>query len=139
MRLTMRDGIATLLVVAIAIPYVGYLINGSMPFIQDPTGMAATGLLLGAAAALVGGWIVLRGGMAVEISTVVVGVAALALGILALVSENFLDPIAREAVLGGFMAAITVLWGFALLRHAGAVPSEFLEAGGANRRRLGHV
>ncbi|HET9111509.1 MAG TPA: hypothetical protein VFN78_11840 [Ktedonobacterales bacterium] len=140
MRLTVRDGIATLLLVAIAIPYIGYLINGSMPFIQDPTGMAATGLILGAAAALVGGWIVLRGGMFVELTTVVVGVVAAALGIGALLSENLFDPMVREIVLGGFMAAIVVLWGFALLRHGGVVPSESVEAGGvAGRHRLGHI
>ena len=47
MKLTLRDGIATLLVAAILVPYVGYLVNGEMPFIKDPRGMAATGLVLG--------------------------------------------------------------------------------------------
>jgi hypothetical protein len=39
-HLTGRDAVATILVAAIAVPYIGYLINGSMPFVQDPTGMA---------------------------------------------------------------------------------------------------
>ena len=43
MKLTLRDGIATLLVAAILVPYVGYLVNGEMPFIKDPRGMAAPG------------------------------------------------------------------------------------------------
>lgn len=44
-RLTIRDAMATVLVLAVAIPYVGYLIRGEMPFIQDPRGMAATGVV----------------------------------------------------------------------------------------------
>lgn len=44
-RLTIRDAMATVLVLAVAIPYIGYLIRGEMPFIQDPRGMAATGLV----------------------------------------------------------------------------------------------
>lgn len=138
MRLTGRDIVATILVAAIAIPYIGYLINGSMPFIEDPTGMAATGLVLGALAALVGGWITLRGGTFVEIATVVLGFASLALGIGALVSEHLFDPTTREFVLGGFMATIAVLWGFALLRHSGIVPTEAEEAEPTSGR-LGHV
>lgn len=40
MKLTLRDLVATLLVAAIAIPYVGYLVNGEMPFVKDARGMA---------------------------------------------------------------------------------------------------
>jgi hypothetical protein len=43
-RLSYRDGFAALLLAAVAIPYVGYLIRGEMPFIQDPVGMAAVGI-----------------------------------------------------------------------------------------------
>jgi hypothetical protein len=124
MRLTLRDGIATILVAAIAIPYVGYLINGSMPFIQDPTGMAGLGLLLGLAAAAVGGWIVVRAGAVTAIATVVLGIVSLGAGIAALVSEHLFDATTREYVLGGFMATLAVLWGLALLRHSGLVPGE---------------
>src|SRR6266545_4040343 len=55
MKLSIRDGFATLLLAAILVPYVGFLANGSMPFIKDPPGMAATALILGAAAFLFGG------------------------------------------------------------------------------------
>ena len=51
MRLTLRDLVATILVAAVGVPYVGYLVNGEMPFIKDPRGMSAVGLVLGAAAA----------------------------------------------------------------------------------------
>ena len=53
MRLQVRDLVATALVLAIAVPYVGYLVNGSMPYIEDARGMAAVGLLLGALAFVV--------------------------------------------------------------------------------------
>ena len=47
MRLKSKDLLASILFAAIAVPYVGYLINGEMPFIKDPRGMSATGLALG--------------------------------------------------------------------------------------------
>jgi hypothetical protein len=52
-RLRFNDLIATILFAAIAVPYAGYLLNGEMPFVKDPRGMAATGLVLGAIAFLV--------------------------------------------------------------------------------------
>src|SRR4029453_15158468 len=53
MKLKFKDLLATILFGTIAVPYVGYLINGEMPFIKDPRGMSATGLVLGVAAFLV--------------------------------------------------------------------------------------
>lgn len=138
MRLTWRDAVATILVAAIAFPYIGYLINGSMPFIQDPTGMAGTGLVLGAIAAVVGGWIALREGTYTRIATVTLGVVSAVLGILALASENLFDPTGREIVLAAFMASVAVLWGYALARHSGIVPAE-AEAAEPTSGRLGHV
>lgn len=44
-RLSVRDAIASIVVAAVAIPYVGYLIRGEMPFIQDPRGMAGVGIV----------------------------------------------------------------------------------------------
>jgi hypothetical protein len=55
MRLTIRDAVATVLVAAVLVPYLEYLVRGEMPFIEDPRGMPATGLVLGAAAFLVAG------------------------------------------------------------------------------------
>lgn len=43
--LTIKDAVATVLLMAVGIPYVGYLIRGEMPFIQDPRGMAGVGLV----------------------------------------------------------------------------------------------
>ena len=50
MKIGWRDGVATLLVSAVVVPYVGYLVKGSMPLIHDPRGMAATALVLGSQA-----------------------------------------------------------------------------------------
>jgi hypothetical protein len=43
-KLTIRDAAATLLVAAVLIPFIGYSVRGSMPFVQDPRGMAGVGL-----------------------------------------------------------------------------------------------
>lgn len=45
MRLTKRDAFATVIVAAVVVPYVGYIVRGSMPFIEDPHGMAGVGLI----------------------------------------------------------------------------------------------
>ncbi|GAA4714477.1 hypothetical protein GCM10023215_67060 [Pseudonocardia yuanmonensis] len=47
----MADPSAAVPIAAIVVPYVGYLVRGAMLFIQDPRGMAGTGLVLGIAAA----------------------------------------------------------------------------------------
>lgn len=39
--------VATVSVAAIAVPCIGYLARGERPFIKDPRGMSATGLVLG--------------------------------------------------------------------------------------------
>jgi hypothetical protein len=50
MRRKSKDLLGSILFAAIAVPSVGYLINGEMPFIKDPRGMSATGLALGVVA-----------------------------------------------------------------------------------------
>jgi hypothetical protein len=103
MRITYRDAIATLLVAAIVVPYLGYLTWGDMPFIEDPRGMAATGLVLGLAAAAVAGRAALDP-EPLHRAALGSGVAALALGIAALWAET------NEVLLALFIAAIVVTW-----------------------------
>ena len=106
MRSTTRNIVATLLVAAIVVPYVGYLVWGEMPFLQDPRGMAATGLILGVAAALVAG----RGGLGsttVHRAAQASGLAALVLGIAALWVGT------SEVLLALFVVAIVVTWALA--------------------------
>jgi glucose uptake protein GlcU len=103
MRLTARNIVATLLVASIVLPYLGYLAWGEMPFVQDPRGMAAVGLILGLAAAAVAG----RAALAPEPmhrAALGSGIVALALGIAALVAET------SEALLALFVVAIVATW-----------------------------
>jgi hypothetical protein len=115
-RLTWRDIVASVLVLLIAIPYVGYLVQGEMPFIEDARGMAAVGLILGAAA-----YIVLRTGdeldRAGKIETAAAAVS-LALGLVALA---FAEAAAAEWLLAVFMVSILVVWAVELADHAGFV------------------
>jgi hypothetical protein len=116
MRLTFRDLLATVLVVAIGIPYVGYLLNGSMPFVQDARGMSAIGLVLGTAA-----FLVMRYGHPFDryekVTTAVAGVA-LALGLASLLLA---ETAAAEWLLGAFMVSILVVWAMEIAEHTGLV------------------
>ena len=110
MKLTYKDIIATLLVAAIVVPYLGYLVRGEMPFIQDPRGMAATGVILGLAAAALTGRAMFARGLWHRI-TLAIGVVTLGLGVAAIwVGSN-------EALLAAFMAGIVITWALAELLH----------------------
>jgi hypothetical protein len=103
MKLTYKDGLATLLVAAVVVPYIGYLVAGQMPFIQDPRGMSATGLVLGLLAALVPGRAAFRPDVAHRLA-LASGVLALGLGVAALVVAS------SELLLALFMVALVVTW-----------------------------
>jgi hypothetical protein len=112
MKLTRKDLIATLLIAAVVVPYVGYLIWDEMPFIQDPRGMAAlgiVGLLLGFAA-----W---RLGLRSVFGKVmlVLGVATLGLGIAA----ALIGAEGSELLLATFVGAIVVVWAIETMHDAG--------------------
>jgi hypothetical protein len=116
MRLKMKDLLATILVAAIAVPYVGYLINGEMPFTKDPHGMAATGLVLGVAAYLV----MRRDDLFDRIAKAETALAAasLALGVGALALA---ESAAAEVLLTVFMGSILIVWAVELLDHTGVL------------------
>ncbi len=114
MRLQLRDLVATALVLAVAVPYVGYLTTGSMPYIEDARGMAAVGLLLGALA-----FVVMRSGDELDrVSQVEAGIALVALA-LGLVALAFAETAAAEALLAVFMVSIVVVWAVEMVDHAG--------------------
>ncbi len=116
MKLTLRDLVATLLVAAIAIPYVGYLVNGEMPFVKDARGMAGVGLVLGAAA-----YLVLRAGTPFDrLGKVETAVAVVSL-VLGLVALAFAEAAAAEVLLAVFMGSIFVVWAVEVMDHAGAI------------------
>lgn len=116
MKLTFRDAIASILVAAIAVPYIGYLVNGEMPFIKDARGMSAVGLVLGAIA-----FLVLQSGNADDRLGQGEGVGAIvsmALGVAALLLA---ESAAAEVLLAVFMGSILVVYAFEVADHAGLV------------------
>jgi hypothetical protein len=117
MRLKIRDLMATILVAAIAVPYIGYLINGEMPFIKDPRGMSATGLVLGVAAYLV----LRRGDLFDRVGKAETGLAVLAL-VLGVVALALAETAAAEVLLVVFMGSILIVWAIELMDHAGILP-----------------
>lgn len=117
MKLKVKDLVATLLVAAIAVPYVGYLINGEMPFVQDARGMSAIGLVLGIAS-----YVVLeRGDTYDTVDKAESGLALVSLA-LGLVALALAETAAAEVLLAVFMGSILVVWAVKLADHAGVLP-----------------
>ena len=116
MRLKARDLVATALVAAVAVPYIGYLVRGDMPFIQDPRGMSATGLVIG----IVAFWVMQRGDALDRVGKVetAVAVLSLALGIVAFV---FAEAASAEGLLAVFMVSIAAVWAMKLNDHTGVL------------------
>lgn len=116
MTIKAKDWIATLLVAAIAVSYIGYLIRGDMPFVQDPRGMSGTGLVLGVAAYLTMTW----GDSFDQVGKLetAVAVVALALGVAALA---FAEAAVAEALLAVFMVAILLVWAMKMVDHSGVL------------------
>jgi hypothetical protein len=110
MKFNFKDIVASLLVAAIVVPYIGYLMRGDMPFIQDPRGMAATGLILGLAAAAFAGRVMFAPGVWHRV-TLVIGVITLVVGVAAFWVAT------SELLLAMFMIGIVVTWALAELVH----------------------
>ncbi|WP_300007547.1 hypothetical protein [Pseudonocardia sp.] len=111
MQIRLHDGIATLLVAAVVVPYVGYLVNGSMPFVEDVTGMAAVGLVIALVAVSVIGPDGFRGTWG-RVATVT-GVAAALLGVSAVfVGETWAIG---DTLLASFVGSTVVTWLIAVL------------------------
>lgn len=115
MRLTFRDWLATLLIVGIGIPYVGYLVNGEMPFVKDPRGMSAVGLVLGAAAFFV----LWRGNLLDRFGKGRTLTGAGLLLVLGLVAFAFAETAAAEILLAVFLASVLIGWALVLADHTG--------------------
>ena len=112
MKLTLRDTIGAVLVAAIAVPYVGYLVNGEMPFIQDPRGMSAVALVLGTAAYLVIG----RPVSSQRLERAFVGVLA-AVAVLGVIAFALAETAAAEALLAVFVVAAVLAFAALLVNH----------------------
>ena len=122
MRLKSKDLLASILFAAIAVPYVGYLINGEMPFIKDPRGMSATGLVLGVVAYLV----MRRDDLSDRVGKAETALAGTSL-VSGIVALALAETAAAEVLLAVFMASILIVWAVELMDHAGVLP-------GAGRR-----
>lgn len=116
MRLKLKDLGATLLVAAVAVPYIGYLARGEMPLIEDPRGMSGIGLVFAAVAFRV----MSRGDTFDRTGKVqaAMAVATLALGVAAF---ELAETAAAEVLLAAFMVSIALVWAAKLLDHLGAV------------------
>ena len=114
MKFNYKDIVASLLVAAAVVPYIGYLIRGEMPLIQDPRGMAATGLILGLGAAAFAGRAMFAPGMWHRV-TLAIGVLTFVLGVAAVWVET------SELLLAMFMIGIVVTWVLAELIHTRAL------------------
>ena len=123
MTLKWKDLIGTILVAALAVAYLGFVIRGEMPFIEDTRGMAAVGLILGIAAYAV----FTRGDFFDRLRQAEFGVAlvALGLGVAALV---FAETGAGEVWLAAFMGSILVMWVVEMADHLGVVPGHHAHA-----------
>jgi riboflavin transporter FmnP len=117
MRLKFKDLLGSILVAAIVVPYVGYLINGEMPFIEDPRGMTATGLALGVVAYLV----MRRDDLSDRVGKAETALAGTSL-VLGIVALALAETAAAEVLLAVFMASILVVWAVELMDHAGILP-----------------
>jgi hypothetical protein len=118
MKLSIRDGIATLLVAAVAVPYVGFLVNGSMPFIKDPRGMSATALVLGVVAFLFAGRF--STGSGIGILEEVLAVLTAGIGVLAVLLAGSTAAYVLLAILIG---GIGLTWAVQMVHHSGILGS----------------
>ena len=111
-KLTLRDLLATLITAAVVVPFIGYSARGSMPFVQDPRGMAgvvSVGTLL--AFAVLGRKAFGTGTF--ERVMVTLGVLTLGFAIAALIAETV------WALLVPAMAGLVIMCALALLHDAG--------------------
>jgi len=113
-KLTIRDLIMTLIVAAVVVPFIGYSVRGSMPFVHDPRGMAGVGiagcLLMFAAFGRER-----LGTGAFEWFMVTLGVLTLGFGIAALVAET------SWALLVPMVVGLVIIWAAGLLHDAGYI------------------
>jgi hypothetical protein len=110
MRLTKRDALATLAFAAVLVPYVGYVVRGSMPFIQDARGMAATGVVGLGLALLAWGT-----GSRFGVALLVLGVGSIGLG----VTAALIGSEGSDLLLAIFIGTIGLVWALESLDHAG--------------------
>jgi hypothetical protein len=111
-KLTVRDLLATLVVAAVVVPFVGYSVRGSMPFVQDPRGMAGLGIV-GAVLAFAAFGRRAFGTGTFETIMATLAVVTIGFGIAALIAETV------WWLLVPMIAGLVLMWVFALVHDAG--------------------
>ena len=117
MRLKARDLVGTVLVIAVVVPYIGYVVNGSMPWVTDAKSMAAIGLVVAFAAYMA----IQRYDPDDVTDRVEIGLEDVSLG-LGLVAVVFAETAYAEVLLAVFMGSILIVWAIKLMDHAGVLP-----------------
>jgi hypothetical protein len=113
-KLTVRDLLATLIVAAVAVPFVGYSVRGSMPFVQDPRGMAGVGIV-GALLAFAAFGRKAFGTGTFETVMVTLAIVTIGFGIAALIAETM------WWLLVPMVGGLVIMWALALMHDAGYV------------------
>jgi hypothetical protein len=111
-KLTVTDLLATLIVAAVVVAFIGYSVRGSMPFVQDPWGMAGVGIV-GAMLTVAALGRKAFGTGAFEVTMVTLGVLTIGFGIAALIAET------AWALLVPMVVGLVLLWVLALVHDAG--------------------
>ena len=111
-KLTIRDLMTTLIVAAVVVPFIGYSVRGSMPFVHDPRGMAGVGIA-GCLLTFAAFGRERLGTGAFEWFMMTLGV--LTLGIAALIAET------TWALLVPMVAGLVIMWAAGLLHDAGYI------------------
>jgi hypothetical protein len=121
-KLTIRDLFSTLILAAVLIPFVGYSVRGTMPFVQDPRGMAGVGIVGAVLAIAVFGRRAFGSGAFawLTLGSALVGVG---FGVAALVAEN------TWWLLVPMIAGTVVAWALLLAHDAGFVGSRLAHHG----------
>jgi hypothetical protein len=113
-KLTVRDLLATLVIAAVVVPFIGYSVRGSMPFVQDPRGMAGVGIVGAALTIAVLGRKAFSAGLFGAVM-LTLGVITIGCGIAALIAETV------WALLVPMMAGLVLMWLLDLAHDAGFV------------------
>ncbi len=116
MKTPIRDTLGTVLIAAMVVPYVGYLMDASMPVIHDTLGMAATAFILWIGAFLVADRYDTTTGDG--ITELLAFAASITLGAAAVLTAGML-PSAAPVLLAAFVVAALATWTVRLLRDSG--------------------
>ena len=111
-KLTWRDGAATVLVGAATAVYVCNLLSLQVPLITDRGDVAAAGLVLGFVACVIDDWTIKHTVLVRTLS--VLSLSALVIGIAAMAAES-------ELLLTVFVGMLVTLWVVSTMAHAGVI------------------